>query len=146
MPSEGNGPIRPSMTRHEQPQRALSRHSYGTETLGSRLTPRLFGPTIGCKTGRHWIWTFSGWDRCPSEKACKSAGKPVTRRTQSEVSPQLRGKKRAARPTPGRFGKSTTLDKGRPPALASLYPSKAVLRRIWRRCGTHDRRLRKSPA
>ena len=39
-------------------------------------------------------------------------------------------KKRAARPNTGRVGKSTTLDKGHPPALASFYPGGAGLQEI----------------
>lgn len=127
MPSEGNGPIRPSLTRLDRPLRAVSRHSYGTETLGSRLTPRLFGPTIGRKTGRRWIRVLPGATGA-FRKNC--ANLPENQRRagrQSELSPQFGVKKRAARPNAGRVGKSTTLDKGHPPALASFYTGGAGL-------------------
>jgi len=122
MPSEGSGPIRPSMTRHDRPLRAVSRHSYGTETLGSRLTPRLFGPTIGQKPGGVGSEHFPEDGKRLPEKLCESAGKPETRRTTIRTFTPIRVKKRAARPNTGRVGKSTTLDKGHPPALASFYP------------------------
>ena len=141
MPSEGSGPIRPSMTRHDRPLRAVSRHSYGTETLGSRLTPRLFGPTIGQKPGGVGSEHFPEDGKRLPEKLCESAGKPETRRMTIRTFTPIRVKKRAARPNSGRVGKSTTLDKGPPPALASFYPGETGLQEITPTVNSHQRSL-----